>query len=259
MARIKKELTELIGGTPLLELSRLSKKQRCESANNCQTGILQSRRKCKRPYSPGNDRGCRSQRNLEPGAVIIEPTSGNTGVGLAWVASVKGYKAILTMPETMSEERQNLLKAMGAQLVLTEGAKGMKGAIEKAEELRDRTPGAVILGQFENPANPAAHARTTAQEIWNDTDGKVDIFVAGVGTGGTLSGVAEGLKKQNPHIQIVAVEPDNSPVLSGGNPGLHKIQGIGAGFIPHTYNGKLVDKIIRVKDDDAIRTGRELL
>lgn len=195
---------------------------------------------------------------LKPGAVIIEPTSGNTGVGLAWVASVKGYKAILTMPETMSEERQNLLKAMGAQLVLTEGAKGMKGAIEKAEELRDRTPGAVILGQFENPANPAAHARTTAQEIWNDTDGKVDIFVAGVGTGGTLSGVAEGLKKQNPHIQIVAVEPDNSPVLSGGNPGLHKIQGIGAGFIPHTYNEKLVDKIIRVKDDDAIRTGREL-
>lgn len=195
---------------------------------------------------------------LKPGAVIIEPTSGNTGVGLAWVASVKGYKAILTMPETMSEERQNLLKAMGAQLVLTEGAKGMKGAIEKAEELRDRTPRAVILGQFENPANPAAHARTTAQEIWNDTDGKVDIFVAGVGTGGTLSGVAEGLKKQNPHIQIVAVEPDNSPVLSGGNPGLHKIQGIGAGFIPHTYNEKLVDKIIRVKDDDAIRTGREL-
>lgn len=148
---------------------------------------------------------------LKPGAVIIEPTSGNTGVGLAWVASVKGYKAILTMPETMSKERQNLLKAMGAQLVLTEGAKGMKGAIEKAEELREQTPGAVILGQFENPANPAAHVRTTAQEIWNDTDGKVDIFVAGVGTGGTLSGVAEGLKKQNPHIQIVAVEPDNSP------------------------------------------------
>ena len=195
---------------------------------------------------------------LKPGAVIIEPTSGNTGVGLAWVASVKGYKAILTMPETMSEERQNLLKAMGAHLFMTVWAKGMKGAIEKAEELRDRTPGAVILGQFENPANPAAHARTSAQEIWNDTDGKVDIFVAGVGTGGTLSGVAEGLKKQNPHIQIVAVEPDNSPVLSGGNPGLHKIQGIGAGFIPHTYNEKLVDKIIRVKDDDAIRTGREL-
>ena len=212
--------------------------------------------KVKRGLTPNPD--AEAKGILKPGAVIIEPTSGNTGVGLAWVASVKGYKAILTMPETMSEERQNLLKAMGAQLVLTEGAKGMKGAIEKAEELRDRTPGAVILGQFENPANPAAHARTTAQEIWNDTDGKVDIFVAGVGTGGTLSGVAEGLKKQNPHIQIVAVEPDNSPVLSGGNPGLHKIQGIGAGFIPHTYNEKLVDKIIRVKDDDAIRTGREL-
>ena len=195
---------------------------------------------------------------LKPGAVIIEPTSGNTGVGLAWVATVKGYKAILTMPETMSKERQNLLKAMGAQLVLTEGAKGMKGAIEKAEELRARTPGAVILGQFENPANPAAHVRSTAQEIWKDTDGKVDIFVAGVGTGGTLSGVAEGLKQHNPHIQIVGVEPDSSPVLSGGKPGLHKIQGIGAGFVPDTYNGKLVDKIIRVKDDDAIRTGREL-
>ena len=195
---------------------------------------------------------------LKEGSVIVEPTSGNTGIGLAMIGRLKGYKVVIVMPETMSKERRDLIKAYGAELVLTEGSKGMKGAIEKAEELRDRTPGAVILGQFENPANPAAHARTTAQEIWNDTDGKVDIFVAGVGTGGTLSGVAEGLKKQNPHIQIVAVEPDNSPVLSGGNPGLHKIQGIGAGFIPHTYNEKLVDKIIRVKDDDAIRTGREL-
>jgi cysteine synthase A len=195
---------------------------------------------------------------LKPGAVIIEPTSGNTGVGLAWVAAVKGYKAILVMPETMSKERQNLLKALSAQLVLTEGPKGMKGAIEKAEELRDSTPGAVILGQFVNPANPAVHARTTAQEIWNDTEGKVDIFVAGVGTGGTVSGVAEGLKKHNPNVQVVAVEPDSSPVLSGGKPGPHKIQGIGAGFIPQTYNPALIDRIIRVKDDDAIRTGREL-
>ena len=242
----------------MLELSRLSKKHDAKAQIIAKLEYFNPGGSVKDRIALAMIEDAEAKGILKPGAVIIEPTSGNTGVGLAWVASVKGYKAILTMPETMSEERQNLLKAMGAQLVLTEGAKGMKGAIEKAEELRDRTPGAVILGQFENPANPAAHARTTAQEIWNDTDGKVDIFVAGVGTGGTLSGVAEGLKKQNPHIQIVAVEPDNSPVLSGGNPGLHKIQGIGAGFIPHTYNEKLVDKIIRVKDDDAIRTGREL-
>ena len=242
----------------MLELSHLSKKHDAKAQIIAKLEYFNPGGSVKDRIALAMIEDAEAKGILKPGAVIIEPTSGNTGVGLAWVASVKGYKAILTMPETMSEERQNLLKAMGAQLVLTEGAKGMKGAIEKAEELRDRTPGAVILGQFENPANPAAHARTTAQEIWNDTDGKVDIFVAGVGTGGTLSGVAEGLKKQNPHIQIVAVEPDNSPVLSGGNPGLHKIQGIGAGFIPHTYNEKLVDKIIRVKDDDAIRTGREL-
>ena len=242
----------------MFELSRLSKKHDAKAQIIAKLEYFNPGGSVKDRIALAMIEDAEAKGILKPGAVIIEPTSGNTGVGLAWVASVKGYKAILTMPETMSEERQNLLKAMGAQLVLTEGAKGMKGAIEKAEELRDRTPGAVILGQFENPANPAAHARTTAQEIWNDTDGKVDIFVAGVGTGGTLSGVAEGLKKQNPHIQIVAVEPDNSPVLSGGNPGLHKIQGIGAGFIPHTYNEKLVDKIIRVKDDDAIRTGREL-
>ena len=224
MARIKKELTELIGGTPLLELSRLSRKHDAKAQVVAKLEYFNPGGSVKDRIALAMIEDAETKGILKPGAVIIEPTSGNTGVGLAWVASVKGYKAILTMPETMSKERQNLLKAMGAQLVLTEGAKGMKGAIEKAEELREQTPGAVILGQFENPANPAAHVHTTAQEIWNDTDGKVDIFVAGVGTGGTLSGVAEGLKKQN----------------------------------PHTYNGKLVDKIIRVKDDDAIRTGREL-
>ena len=259
MARIKKELTELIGGTPLLELSRLSRKHDAKAQVVAKLEYFNPGGSVKDRIALAMIEDAETKGILKPGAVIIEPTSGNTGVGLAWVASVKGYKAILTMPETMSKERQNLLKAMGAQLVLTEGAKGMKGAIEKAEELREQTPGAVILGQFENPANPAAHVHTTAQEIWNDTDGKVDIFVAGVGTGGTLSGVAEGLKKQNPHIRIVAVEPEiTPPSFRVEIRGLHKIQGIGAGFIPHTYNGKLVDKIIRVKDDDAIRTGREL-
>ena len=195
---------------------------------------------------------------LKPGATIIEPTSGNTGVGLAFVSASKGYKLILTMPDTMSAERRNLLKALGAQLVLTPGAEGMKGAIAKAEELRDATPGSIILQQFENPANPAVHIRTTAEEIWRDTDGKVDLFVAGVGTGGTVSGVGAGLKAHNPNVQIVAVEPSDSPVLSGGKPGPHKIQGIGAGFIPKIYNGEVVDKILRVTNDDAIRTSREL-
>lgn len=258
MARIKKELTELIGATPLLELSRLGKKHGAKARIIAKLESFNPGGSVKDRIALAMIEEAEAKGILSPGAVIIEPTSGNTGVGLAWVASVKGYKAILTMPETMSKERQNLLKAMGAQLVLTEGAKGMAGAIEKAEELRTQTPGAVILGQFVNPANPAAHARTTAQEIWNDTDGKVDIFVAGVGTGGTLSGVAEGLKRHNPRIRTVAVEPDSSPVLSGGKPGVHKIQGIGAGFVPTTYNGKLTDQIIRVKDDDAIRTGREL-
>lgn len=258
MARIKKELTELIGATPLLELSRLGKKHGAKARIIAKLESFNPGGSVKDRIALAMIEEAEAKGILSPGAVIIEPTSGNTGVGLAWVASVKGYKAILTMPETMSKERQNLLKAMGAQLVLTEGAKGMAGAIEKAEELRAQTPGAVILEQFVNPANPAAHARTTAQEIWNDTDGKVDIFVAGVGTGGTLSGVAEGLKKHNPRIRTVAVEPDSSPVLSGGKPGVHKIQGIGAGFVPTTYNGKLTDQIIRVKDDDAIRTGREL-
>ena len=208
---------------------------------------------------------------LKPGATIIEPTSGNTGVGLAFVSASKGYKLILTMPDTMSAERRNLLKALGARLVLTPGAEGMKGAIAKAQDLAaatpgsfipsqftDATPDSIILQQFENPANPAVHIRTTAEEIWRDTDGKVDLFVAGVGTGGTVSGVGAGLKAHNPNVQIVAVEPSDSPVLSGGKPGPHKIQGIGAGFIPKTYNGEVVDKILRVTNDDAIRTSREL-
>lgn len=195
---------------------------------------------------------------LQPGATIIEPTSGNTGVGLAFVSAAKGYKLILTMPDTMSIERRNLLKALGAELVLTPGTDGMKGAIAKAEDLKGITPGAAILQQFENPANPAMHLRTTGLEIWRDTEGKVDIFVAGVGTGGTVSGVGEALKMRDPSIKIVAVEPSDSPVLSGGKPGPHKIQGIGAGFIPKTYKASVVDEIIQVQNDDAIRTSREL-
>ena len=195
---------------------------------------------------------------LRPGSLIIEPTSGNTGIGLAWIASVKGYRLTLTMPETMSLERRNLLKALGATLVLTPGSEGMKGAIRKAEELKAANPGAFIPGQFDNPANPEAHVQTTAEEIWNDTDGKVDFFVAGVGTGGTISGTAKGLKKHNPSVQAIAVEPDASPVLSGGSPGPHKIQGIGAGFAPVNFDRQQVDEIIRVTDEDAIRASRML-
>lgn len=195
---------------------------------------------------------------LSPGATIIEPTSGNTGVGLAWVGTAKGYRVILTMPETMSQERRSLLKAFGAELVLTPGAEGMKGAIAKAEAIKDATPGAVILGQFVNPANPAMHERTTGEEIWADTDGRVDIFVAGVGTGGTVSGTGKALKKHNPAVKVVAVEPATSAVLSTGVPGKHGIQGIGAGFVPATYNPSVIDEIIPVQDDDAIRASRAL-
>ena len=258
MARIKKELTELIGGTPLLELSRLSKKHDAKAQIIAKLEYFNPGGSVKDRIALAMIEDAEAKGILKPGAVIIEPTSGNTGVGLAWVASVKGYKAILTMPETMSEERQNLLKAMGAQLVLTEGAKGMKGAIEKAEELRDRTPGAVILGQFENPANPAAHARTTAQEIWNDTDGKVDIFIAGVGTGGTLTGVGEYLKSQNPDVKIVALEPASSPVLSEGKAGAHKIQGIGAGFVPDVLNTKVYDEVYKADNEEGFATAKLL-
>lgn len=258
MANIKNSLTELIGNTPLLELKKLE-----NTYQTCARIIAKLEY-----FNPGGsvkDRialamieDAEKKGILKPGSVIIEPTSGNTGVGLAWVALVKGYKTILTMPETMSIERQNLLKARGARLVLTPGDLGMKGAIQKANELKEEIEDSVILQQFENPANPDAHFHTTAEEIWKDTDGKVDVFIAGVGTGGTLSGTGAGLKKHNPQIEIIGVEPDSSAVLSGDKPGAHKIQGIGAGFIPKSYNPNVVDRIIRVTDDDAIRTGREL-
>lgn len=258
MATIAKNLTELIGNTPLLELSHFNANKKLNATLIAKVEFFNPGGSVKDRIAFSMIEDAEKKGLLKPGSVIIEPTSGNTGVGLAWVSAVKGYKLILTMPETMSIERQNLLKALGAQLVLTPGTKGMKGAIEKAEELRQAIPNSLILQQFENPANPAAHVRTTAEEIWRDTDGQVDIFVAGVGTGGTLSGVGTGLKKHNPNIRIVGVEPDSSPVLSGGTPGAHKIQGIGAGFIPKTYNADVVDQIIKVKDDDAIRTSREL-
>lgn len=254
---IKRNLTELIGNTPLLAITRWGGKP------------LGAEVVAKLEYfNPGGsvkDRAAfamiedaEGKGLLKPGATIIEPTSGNTGVGLAWVASVKGYKLVLTMPETMSLERRSLLKALGAQLVLTPGAEGMSGAIRKAEEIREATPGAVILQQFDNPANPLAHERTTAEEIWRDTDGQVDIFVASVGTGGTLTGTARGLKRHNPSIRAIAVEPASSPVLSGGKAGAHKIQGIGAGFIPKNYDASVVDGIIQVTNEEAFHTSREL-
>lgn len=258
MAKIHQQLTELIGHTPLLELQKLARLHQSKARIIAKLEYFNPGGSVKDRVALAMIEDAERRGILKPGAVIIEPTSGNTGVGLAWVAGVKGYKTILTMPETMSLERQNLLKAMGAQLVLTSGEKGMSGAIEKANELRDSTPGAVILQQFENPANPEAHVRTTAEEIWADMDGRVDVFVAGVGTGGTLSGTGRGLKVHNPAVEIIGVEPDSSAVLSGDKPGLHKIQGIGAGFVPKTYDASVVDKVIRVADDDAIRTGREL-
>ena len=258
MEKIAKKLTDLVGNTPLLELSNFNKNR------NLQARVI-GKLECFNPASSVKDRialamieDAEAKGILQLDSELIEPTSGNTGVGLAFVAAAKGYKLTLTMPETMSVERRNLLKALGANIVLTPGAAGMKGAIAKAEELKDGNPKAVILQQFENPANPAIHKKTTGEEIWRDTDGRVDIFVAGVGTGGTVSGVGEALKQHNPQVKIVAVEPADSPVLSGGNPGAHKIQGIGAGFVPATYNPAVVDRIIQVANDDAIRTGRAL-
>lgn len=258
MARIAKQLTDLVGNTPLLEFSNFNTGKGLKAQVIGKLEYFNPAGSVKDRIALAMIEDAEAKGLLKPGATIIEPTSGNTGVGLAFVSASKGYKLILTMPDTMSAERRNLLKALGAQLVLTPGAEGMKGAIAKAEELRDATPGSIILQQFENPANPAIHIRTTAEEIWRDTDGKVDLFVAGVGTGGTVSGVGAGLKAHNPNVQVVAVEPSDSPVLSGGKPGPHKIQGIGAGFIPKTYNGEVVDKILQVTNDDAIRTSREL-
>ena len=258
MARIARQLTDLVGNTPLLEFSNFNASKGLKAQVIGKLEYFNPAGSVKDRIALAMIEDAEAKGLLRPGATIIEPTSGNTGVGLAFVSASKGYKLILTMPDTLSAERRNLLKALGARLVLTPGAEGMKGAIAKAEELRDATPGSIILQQFENPANPAVHIRTTAEEIWRDTDGKVDLFVAGVGTGGTVSGVGAGLKAHNPNVQIVAVEPSDSPVLSGGKPGPHKIQGIGAGFIPKTYNGEVVDKILQVTNDDAIRTSREL-
>ncbi len=258
MAKIAKNLNELIGNTPLLQLSNYA------SNKNLEANVIVK-------LESFNPAGCVKERIalamveaaeaagiLKPGVEIIEPTSGNTGIGLAMVSAVKGYKLTLTMPETMSIERRNLLKAFGANLVLTPGANGMKGAIARAIELHEENPASFIPQQFENAANPEVHYRTTGAEIWNDTDGKIDIFVGGVGTGGTVSGVGKYLKEKNPNVKIVAVEPADSPVLSGGAPGPHKIQGIGAGFIPKNYDGRVVDEVLQVSNDNAILTSRQL-
>lgn len=257
MSKIKESSLELIGGTPILKLNRYTEKAGVKDAT------ILAKLEYLNPAGSVKDRialamieDAEKKGILKPGATIIEPTSGNTGIGLAAVAAAKGYKTILTLPETMSVERRNLLKAYGAQLVLTEGAKGMKGAIAKAEELKEATPGAVILGQFVNPANPAVHKATTGPEIWEQTDGKVDIFVAGVGTGGTITGVGEYLKSQNPNVKVVAVEPATSPVLSKGTPGPHKIQGIGAGFVPDVLNTKVYDEVITIENEEAFAEGK---
>lgn len=259
MAKIAKKLTELVGGTPLLELAAYSATQKDVKAT------IVGKLEYFNPAGSVKDRVALNMINeaekagiLAPGATIIEPTSGNTGVGLAFVSAVRGYKLILTMPDTMSVERRNLVKAYGAKVELTPGKDGMKGAIARANELKEEIPGAVILQQFENPANPKAHYNTTGEEIWRDTDGKVDILVGGVGTGGTVSGAGLKLKELNPNIKVVAAEPATSPVLSGGKPGAHKIQGIGAGFVPKTYNSAVVDEVITIDNDDAILTSRQL-
>ncbi len=257
MSKIKESALELIGGTPLLRVSRYAQKAGVKNA------VILAKLEYLNPAGSVKDRVARAmiedaeeKGSLKPGATIIEPTSGNTGIGLAAVAAAKGYRAILTLPDTMSVERRNLLAAYGAELVLTEGAKGMKGAIAKAEELKDSIPGAVILGQFENPANPGIHKETTGPEIWEQTDGKVDIFVAGVGTGGTITGVGEYLKSRNPDVKIVAVEPASSPVLSKGTAGAHKIQGIGAGFVPEVLNTEIYDEVIAIENEDAFAQGK---
>ena len=256
--KITKQLTELIGNTPLLELNKFSENKGLSTSLIAKVEFFNPGGSVKDRIALAMIEDAEKKGILKPGATIIEPTSGNTGVGLALVSAVKGYHLILTMPETMSIERRNLVKAYGAEVRLTSGKDGMPGAIRAAEELRDSIPGSIILQQFENPANPEKHYLTTGQEIWNDTDGEIDIFVAGVGTGGTVSGVAKALKEKNPNIKVIAVEPASSPVLNGGQSGPHKIQGIGAGFVPKTYNAELIDEVLDIENDDAIRTGREL-
>lgn len=258
MDKIRRSAMELIGGTPLLELVNYEKKHQLKASVIAKLEYLN-------PAGSVKDRAAlfmildaEAEGRLKPGATIIEPTSGNTGIGIASIAAMRGYKAVLTMPETMSVERRNLLKAYGAEIVLTDGKQGMKGAIARAEELRDEIPGSVIMGQFDNPANAKAHKETTGPEIWNDTEGMVDIFVAGIGSGGTITGVGEYLKGKNPDVKIVGVEPAGSPILSGGNPGPHGLQGIGAGFVPTILNTGIYDEVITVADADAYETGREI-
>lgn len=253
-----KQLTDLIGNTPMLEMARFARAKGADARIIAKLEYFNPAGSVKDRVAYAMVEDAEKDGRLKPGATIIEPTSGNTGIGLAFVSTVKGYKLILTMPDTMSLERRNLLKALGAQIELTPGAAGMRGAIERAEELNREIPGSVILQQFSNPANPAAHMRTTAQEIWRDTEGKIDIFVAGVGTGGTISGTGAKLKEYNPAVKVVAVEPSSSPVLSGGKAGPHRIQGIGAGFIPDIYNPSAVDEVMAVANEDAERTACEI-
>jgi cysteine synthase A len=258
MKKNAKQLTDLIGNTPLLELASLAARHRAGAKIVAKLEYFNPGGSVKDRIAGAMIEAAERDGILRPGGTIVEPTSGNTGIGLAWVGATRGYRVVLTMPETMSVERRNLLRALGAELVLTEGAKGMKGAIERARELQAATPGAVILGQFDNPANPAVHYAVTAEEIWRDTAGRVDILVAGVGTGGTVSGTGRRLKELNPGLRVVAVEPAESPVLSGGAPGPHKIQGIGAGFVPANYDAGVVDEIVTVTGGEAIGTAREL-
>lgn len=258
MSKIAKNLTELVGGTPLMELNNFSKGKKLNVKLLAKIEYFNPLGSVKDRVALSMIENAENNGVLKPGATIIEPTSGNTGIGLAFVSAAKGYKLILTMPDTMSVERRNLVKALGAKVELTPGAKGMKGAIQKAEDLQKEIKGSVILQQFENPANPAIHYKTTGPEIWSDTKGNVDLFVAGVGTGGTISGVGKALKEKNKDIKIVAVEPQGSPVLSGGESGPHKLQGIGAGFVPKIYDNSVVDEIFPVGDDEAIATSREV-
>ena len=258
MTKIAKKLTDLVGNTPLLELGKFSKLKGLKTPVIAKVEYFNPGGSVKDRVALAMIEDAEAKGILKPGATIIEPTSGNTGVGLALVSAVKGYKLILTMPETMSVERRNLVKAYGATVKLTPGKDGMPGAIKAAEELRDSIPGSVILQQFENGANPRRHYETTGREIWEQTDGKIDIIVAGVGTGGTISGIGKRLKEYNPNIKVVAVEPATSPVLNGGKSGPHKIQGIGAGFVPKTYDASVIDEVLDIDNDDAIRTGREL-